>query len=183
MTLPNRAGYAVGERGFSRQEMLAHPLWRLLSAELASWQPASARGTAADPVLDGRNPKLDKHMTDQLARIRLGKEEVEQHFEQREDFARHFKQEVLREEQWSDVKPGGTTADQRRTFIKRKCAQSLSGPSRSDLKERKKGQISEHATELLTSWVLDHLDNPYPTQQQKAQFSQSTGLTATQVGV
>jgi hypothetical protein len=31
--------------------------------------------------------------------------------------------------------------------MKRKCAESLSGP-RSDSKDRKKGQISEHATEV-----------------------------------
>jgi hypothetical protein len=35
--------------------------------------------------------------------------------------------------------------------------------------------------QLLTSWILDNLDNPYPSHEEKAEFSKGTGLSATQV--
>ncbi|KAI7968983.1 hypothetical protein EIK77_000868 [Talaromyces pinophilus] len=47
--------------------------------------------------------------------------------------------------------------------------------------KRRKGNLPTLATDVLRAWFHQHLDNPYPTEDDKQKFISRTGLTMTQV--
>lgn len=46
---------------------------------------------------------------------------------------------------------------------------------------RRRGNLPKPVTDILRSWFHDHLDHPYPTEEDKQMFIQKTGLTISQV--
>ena len=48
-------------------------------------------------------------------------------------------------------------------------------------KKNKRGVLPKHATEALRSWLFGHIVHPYPSEDEKRQLSQQTGLTLLQV--
>ena len=48
-------------------------------------------------------------------------------------------------------------------------------------KKNKRGVLPKHATEALRSWLFAHIVHPYPSEDEKRQLSQQTGLTLLQV--
>ena len=48
-------------------------------------------------------------------------------------------------------------------------------------KKNKRGVLPKHATESLRSWLFAHIVHPYPSEDEKRQLSQQTGLTLLQV--
>ncbi|KER33450.1 hypothetical protein T265_12628, partial [Opisthorchis viverrini] len=58
----------------------------------------------------------------------------------------------------------------------------LESDSRSDLKRQKKrGIFPKVATNIMRAWLFQHLTHPYPSEEQKKQLAQDTGLTILQV--
>lgn len=47
---------------------------------------------------------------------------------------------------------------------------------------RRRGNLPKQITEVLRGWFHDHIDHPYPTDEDKQMFIQRTGLTISQVG-
>lgn len=47
--------------------------------------------------------------------------------------------------------------------------------------KRRRGNLPTPATDVLRAWFHQHLDNPYPTEDDKQKFISGTGLTMTQV--
>ena len=47
---------------------------------------------------------------------------------------------------------------------------------------RRRGNLPKQITDILRAWFQDHLDNPYPSEEQKQMFIQQTGLSMNQVG-
>lgn len=48
--------------------------------------------------------------------------------------------------------------------------------------KRRRGNLPKPVTDILRAWFHEHLDHPYPTEEDKQQFMQRTGLTLNQVG-
>lgn len=46
---------------------------------------------------------------------------------------------------------------------------------------RRRGNLPKHVTDILRSWFHDHLDHPYPSEEDKQIFMQKTNLTISQV--
>ncbi|CAH8488916.1 unnamed protein product [Heterobilharzia americana] len=58
----------------------------------------------------------------------------------------------------------------------------LDAETRSDLKRQKKrGIFPKVATNIMRAWLFQHLTHPYPSEEQKKQLAQDTGLTILQV--
>lgn len=55
---------------------------------------------------------------------------------------------------------------------------SEAGDSRN---RRRRGNLPKQVTDILRAWFQDHLDHPYPTEEEKQMFIQQTGLTMNQV--
>ncbi len=55
---------------------------------------------------------------------------------------------------------------------------SEAGDSRN---RRRRGNLPKQVTDILRAWFQDHLDHPYPTEEEKQIFIQQTGLTMNQV--
>jgi hypothetical protein len=47
--------------------------------------------------------------------------------------------------------------------------------------KRRRGHLPKPATNILRAWFQEHLDEPYPTEQDKQTFISVTGLTMNQV--
>lgn len=47
-------------------------------------------------------------------------------------------------------------------------------------KVKNKKTLSDHATNILTQWIVSHQQNPYPTQQEKEYLANRTNLTVKQ---
>jgi hypothetical protein len=47
--------------------------------------------------------------------------------------------------------------------------------------KRRRGNLPKPVTDILRAWFHEHLDHPYPTEEDKHQFMQRTGLTLNQV--
>jgi hypothetical protein len=47
------------------------------------------------------------------------------------------------------------------------------------LKKRRRGNLPKHVTEYLKGWLLQHKKHPYPTERQKLELAQRTGLAGT----
>ncbi|TNN05275.1 Homeobox protein [Schistosoma japonicum] len=60
--------------------------------------------------------------------------------------------------------------------------EELDSETRSDLKRQKKrGIFPKVATNIMRAWLFQHLTHPYPSEEQKKQLAQDTGLTILQV--
>lgn len=69
--------------------------------------------------------------------------------------------------------------------------QSLSGPQQPNFgvlgdsndprAKRRRGNLPKQVTDILRAWFHDHLDHPYPTEEDKQMFMARTGLTMSQV--
>lgn len=46
----------------------------------------------------------------------------------------------------------------------------------------RRGNLPKHVTDILRAWFHEHLDHPYPSEEDKQLFIQKTGLTISQVG-
>ncbi|OAP65224.1 hypothetical protein AYL99_01196 [Fonsecaea erecta] len=46
---------------------------------------------------------------------------------------------------------------------------------------KRRGNLPKAITDYLRQWFLAHLENPYPTEEDKQQFAQATGLTIAQI--
>ena len=53
----------------------------------------------------------------------------------------------------------------------------MEGPA----KKKKISKLDDVASSILLEWVTAHIDNPYPTSQEKAELEQKTGLDQMQV--
>ncbi|KAK2817610.1 hypothetical protein Q5P01_025801 [Channa striata] len=54
-------------------------------------------------------------------------------------------------------------------------------PERDKLHNKKRGIFPKVATNILRAWLFQHLTHPYPSEEQKKQLAQDTGLTILQV--
>jgi Homeobox KN domain len=52
-------------------------------------------------------------------------------------------------------------------------------PSRGS--KRRRGNLPKPVTDLLRSWLTDHLTHPYPTEEEKQMLMVQTGLSISQV--
>lgn len=69
--------------------------------------------------------------------------------------------------------------------------QSLSGPQQPNFgvlgdandprSKRRRGNLPKEVTDILRAWFHDHLDHPYPTEEDKQMFIARTGLSISQV--
>nr|CAH8827611.1 unnamed protein product [Trichobilharzia regenti] len=60
--------------------------------------------------------------------------------------------------------------------------EELESETRGDLKRQKKrGIFPKVATNIMRAWLFQHLTHPYPSEEQKKQLAQDTGLTILQV--
>ncbi|XP_062282453.1 homeobox protein Meis1-like [Scomber scombrus] len=54
-------------------------------------------------------------------------------------------------------------------------------PDKDKLHNKKRGIFPKVATNILRAWLFQHLTHPYPSEEQKKQLAQDTGLTILQV--
>ncbi|OTF73208.1 homeobox PKNOX1-like protein, partial [Euroglyphus maynei] len=52
---------------------------------------------------------------------------------------------------------------------------------RSKKRQKKRGIFPKVATNIMRAWLFQHLTHPYPSEDQKKQLAQDTGLTILQV--
>ncbi|ELT94055.1 hypothetical protein CAPTEDRAFT_139538, partial [Capitella teleta] len=55
------------------------------------------------------------------------------------------------------------------------------GDSTSSKRQKKRGIFPKVATNIMRAWLFQHLTHPYPSEEQKKQLAQETGLTILQV--
>jgi Homeobox KN domain len=55
------------------------------------------------------------------------------------------------------------------------------GESGEGRNRRRRGNLPKTITDILRAWFQDHLDHPYPSEEEKQMFIQQTGLTMNQV--
>ncbi|KAK4544666.1 hypothetical protein LTR36_003915 [Oleoguttula mirabilis] len=48
-------------------------------------------------------------------------------------------------------------------------------------KARKRSNLPKQSTEIMKTWFDQNITNPYPSEEQKALFSNATGISMTQV--
>lgn len=48
-------------------------------------------------------------------------------------------------------------------------------------KARKRSNLPKESTDIMKRWFEDHLDNPYPSEDEKKFFAQKAGINLTQV--
>lgn len=46
---------------------------------------------------------------------------------------------------------------------------------------RNRGNLPRYVTEILRTWLKNHIHHPYPNEQEKAELMKQTGLTLSQV--
>ncbi|XP_046343410.1 homeobox protein Meis1-like isoform X1 [Haliotis rufescens] len=61
------------------------------------------------------------------------------------------------------------------------CEDDGTGDSRSAKRQKKRGIFPKVATNIMRAWLFQHLSHPYPSEEQKKQLAQDTGLTILQV--
>lgn len=68
--------------------------------------------------------------------------------------------------------------------------QALTGPQQpnfgilgdsNDPRKRRRGNLPKHATDDLKTWFGEHIDHPYPTEEEKQMLMKMTGLSMSQV--
>lgn len=47
--------------------------------------------------------------------------------------------------------------------------------------QKRGGKLPKHVTDMLKTWLLDHADHPYPTEEEKRTFCEYTGLDICQI--
>ncbi|KAI8148368.1 hypothetical protein BJV82DRAFT_663746 [Fennellomyces sp. T-0311] len=54
-------------------------------------------------------------------------------------------------------------------------------PAADPTKKRRRGNLPKEVTEFLKSWLVDHKKHPYPSEKEKIQLANRTGLTVNQI--
>ncbi|KAL6093210.1 hypothetical protein STEG23_003034, partial [Scotinomys teguina] len=54
-------------------------------------------------------------------------------------------------------------------------------PDKDKKRHKKRGIFPKVATNIMRAWLFQHLTHPYPSEEQKKQLAQDTGLTILQV--
>eukprot|EP00062_Callorhinchus_milii_P007861 gi/632949954/ref/XP_007890459.1/ PREDICTED: homeobox protein Meis1-like [Callorhinchus milii] len=54
-------------------------------------------------------------------------------------------------------------------------------PDKEKKRQKKRGIFPKVATNIMRAWLFQHLTHPYPSEEQKKQLAQDTGLTILQV--
>ncbi|XP_056101043.1 homeobox protein Meis2-like, partial [Rhinichthys klamathensis goyatoka] len=54
-------------------------------------------------------------------------------------------------------------------------------PDKDKKRQKKRGIFPKVATNIMRAWLFQHLTHPYPSEEQKKQLAQDTGLTILQV--
>lgn len=49
--------------------------------------------------------------------------------------------------------------------------------------KKRRGNLPKPVTDMLRAWLWEHLDHPYPTEEDKQIFMSRTGLTISQVSL
>jgi len=49
-------------------------------------------------------------------------------------------------------------------------------------KSRKRSNLPKQSTEIMKRWFEEHIDNPYPSEEQKKYFAAKANINLTQVG-
>lgn len=62
-----------------------------------------------------------------------------------------------------------------------KASVSKSAPAESAPTPRRGGKLPKHITDMLKTWLLEHADHPYPTEDEKLAFCDCTGLDICQI--
>jgi hypothetical protein len=62
-----------------------------------------------------------------------------------------------------------------------KVSYSKSESKRSKKMKRRRGHFPKATTDLLKQWLFEHLEHPYPTEEEKAVLAEDTGLTVKQI--
>jgi hypothetical protein len=53
--------------------------------------------------------------------------------------------------------------------------------SEQPVQPKRGGKLPKHITDMLKTWLLDHADHPYPTEEEKRAFCDFTGLDICQI--
>jgi len=75
------------------------------------------------------------------------------------------------------VKPVEVVAPKADSPFTTKSAES----KRSKKMKRRRGHFPKTTTDLLKRWLFEHLEHPYPTEEEKAVLAEDTGLTVKQI--
>ncbi|XP_016124878.1 homeobox protein Meis1-like [Sinocyclocheilus grahami] len=79
----------------------------------------------------------------------------------------------------------GDNSSEHGDFLDQSVASPSTGDDEDPDKERKnnkkRGIFPKLATNIMRAWLFQHLTHPYPSEEQKRQLSQDTGLTILQV--
>ena len=67
------------------------------------------------------------------------------------------------------------------TSISQSANFNMVGETADSRGKRRRGNLPKPVTDILRAWFHEHLDHPYPTEEDKQQFMQRTGLTLNQV--
>jgi len=55
------------------------------------------------------------------------------------------------------------------------------GDGKKGKKKKRRGHFPKATTDLLKQWLFEHLDHPYPTEEEKAMLAEDTGLSVKQI--
>lgn len=55
------------------------------------------------------------------------------------------------------------------------------GSISSQIKKKRRGNLPKSITVILRQWLIEHCHNPYPTESEKKELKQKTGLTLNQI--
>lgn len=55
------------------------------------------------------------------------------------------------------------------------------GSISSQIKKKRRGNLPKSITVILRQWLIEHCQNPYPTESEKKELKQKTGLTLNQI--
>lgn len=83
---------------------------------------------------------------------------------------------------WSQTKPTMARSSSSCSYSDYDVDEGLSSSSAMTTgRPRGRKSLSEAATKVLTSWILEHQDDPYPNQTEKEMLARRSGLTVKQV--
>jgi len=133
-------------------------------------------------------PEQDQFLEQMLEQYQLMQEELDSSWrcfgQSAEQFTTDLKEQQLRwrREQERPTSTASAAASEEEGEKEEKddaAAASVTGPP-SERKKRR-GNLPKPATRLLQEWLSKNLQHPYPTEQQKLQFANQTGLTTKQI--
>jgi hypothetical protein len=75
----------------------------------------------------------------------------------------------------------GLTAPANNTAVQQRTAPAVQSSTLVDRPQRKRGKLPKETTDFLKSWLHRHSDHPYPSEEEKKQLCNATGLSMSQV--